>query len=117
MRQIIVVVVILLTFSFSVAVGEETIVLKADRLVDVQKGKLVKNATVVIVGNRIESVNPRRLPKESRIIDLGDVTLMPGLMDMHRHLTSIISTATWRSSLLTRRITQYVLLLMPKKHL
>ena len=58
MRQIIVVVVILLTFSFSVAVGEETIVLKADRLVDVQKGKLVKNATVVIVGNRIESVNP-----------------------------------------------------------
>ena len=91
MRQIIVVVVILLTFSFSVAVGEETIVLKADRLVDVQKGKLVKNATVVIVGNRIESVNPRRLPKESRVIDLGDVTLMPGLMDMHRHLTSIIS--------------------------
>ena len=77
MRQIIVVVVILLPFSFSVAVGEETIVLKADRLVDVQKGKLVKNATVVIVGNRIESVNPRRLPKESRVIDLGDSYARP----------------------------------------
>ena len=91
MRQIIVTAVIFLSFSFSVAVGEETIVLKADRLVDVQKGKLEKNVTVVIVGNKIESVNPRRLPKESRFIDLGDVTLMPGLMDMHRHLTSVIS--------------------------
>ena len=91
MRQIFVAAIILMTFSFSVAAGEETIVLKANRLIDVQKGKLIKNATVVIVGNKIESVNPRRLPKESRVIDLGDVTLMPGLMDMHRHLTSVIS--------------------------
>ena len=91
MRQIFVAAVILMTFSFSVTAGEETIVLKANRLIDVQNGKLIKNATVVIVGNKIESVNPRRLPKESRVIDLGDVTLMPGLMDMHRHLTSVIS--------------------------
>ena len=91
MRQIFLAAIILMTFSFSVAAGEEIIVLKATRLVDVQKGKLIKNAIVVIVGNKIESVNPRRLPKESRVIDLGDVTLMPGLMDMHRHLTSVIS--------------------------
>ena len=49
MRQIFVAVVILITFSFSVAAGEETIVLKANRLVDVHKGKLIKNATEVIV--------------------------------------------------------------------
>ena len=91
MRQIFVAAVILMTFSFSVVAGEETIVLKANRLIDVQKGQLIKDATVVIVGNRIESVNPRRLPKESQVIDLGDVPLMPGLMDMHRHLTSVIS--------------------------
>ena len=91
MREILVAATVLLTFSSSVTAGEETIVLKANRLVDVQKKKLVKNATVVIIGNKIESVNPKRMPQNGHAIHLGDATLMPGLMDMHRHLTAIIS--------------------------
>ena len=47
---------------------------------------MVQNAVVVVEGDRIKSVGGK-VPKEATVIDLGDVTLLPGLMDMHTHLT------------------------------
>ena len=44
-------------------------------------------AVVVIDGNRIQAVNPSELPGDpAEDIDLGDVTLIPGLMDMELNL-------------------------------
>ena len=43
-------------------------------------------AVVVVDGNRIQAVNPAELPADSTEIDLGDVTLLPGLMDMELNL-------------------------------
>ena len=43
-------------------------------------------AVVVVDGNRIQAVNPAELPADSIEIDLGDVTLLPGLMDMELNL-------------------------------
>ncbi|MFC3095964.1 amidohydrolase family protein [Alteromonas sediminis] len=63
----------------------------ADRLVDVEAGTLVNNAVVIIDGNTIIEVGKASqvaIPADAKVINLGDSTLMPGLMDMHVHLTS-----------------------------
>jgi len=44
------------------------------------------NATVVVTGNRIVGVNVP-VPAGAQVIDLGDVTLLPGFIDAHVHLT------------------------------
>ena len=67
--------------------AQEVLVLRAARMLDVQRGRLVKNAVVVVEGDRILALGSSEVPEGARTIDLGDVTLLPGLMDMHTHLT------------------------------
>ena len=62
------------------------IVLRAARMLDVQTGRIVSPAVVIIEKDRIKSVNPASVPS-GQLIDLGNVTLLPGLMDMHTHLS------------------------------
>jgi imidazolonepropionase-like amidohydrolase len=64
-------------------------VLRAARMLDVQTGRIVSPAVVVIEKDRIKSVNPANVPAGT-VVDLGDVTLLPGLIDMHTHLSSDI---------------------------
>jgi imidazolonepropionase-like amidohydrolase len=61
-------------------------VLRADRWVDVDKGEVRSPAVIVVEGNRIAAVDPVDLPTTATEINLGDVTLMPGLMDMEINL-------------------------------
>jgi len=56
-------------------------------MIDVTTGELISPASVVVEGNRIVAVNPETLPAGAEIIDLGDRTILPGLFDMHSHLT------------------------------
>jgi len=62
------------------------IVLRAARMLDVQTGRIVSPVVVVIEKDRIKSINPATVPGGQRI-DLGDVTLLPGFIDMHTHLS------------------------------
>ncbi|HET6669066.1 MAG TPA: amidohydrolase family protein [Pyrinomonadaceae bacterium] len=62
------------------------IVLRAAQMLDVQTGRIVSPAVVVIEKDRIKSVNPATVPG-GQLIDLGNVTLLPGLIDMHTHLS------------------------------
>ncbi len=86
----------LLTFSItaivcSTAVFAETTVITADRMIDVANGKVVKQAAVIVNDNIITAsgrLKDLTVPNEATRIDLGNATLMPGLMDMHVHLTS-----------------------------
>ena len=57
-------------------------VLRADRWVDIDAGEVRKSAVIVVEGERIAAVNPDDVPHGATEIDLGDVTLLPGLMDM-----------------------------------
>jgi imidazolonepropionase-like amidohydrolase len=62
------------------------IVLRADRWVDITPGEVRSPAVIVVEGNRIAAVNPPELPTSITEIDLGDVTLLPGLMDMELNM-------------------------------
>ena len=63
------------------------VVVRAARMLDVKAGKVVPNAVVLIEGERISAVGAgTTLPPGAEIIDLGDATLMPGLIDCHTHL-------------------------------
>ena len=62
------------------------VVLKAARMFDGKSDRLVSPGLVVVQGGRILSLaNP---PANAEVIDLGDATLLPGLMDAHTHLAS-----------------------------
>jgi imidazolonepropionase-like amidohydrolase len=63
------------------------IVLYAAHLLDIKNGKLVTPAQVLVEGNRIVEVGPQvNHPAGAQVIDLGDRTLLPGLIDAHVHL-------------------------------
>lgn len=60
-------------------------VLLAKTLID-GTGKVISNPVIIIDSNRFQSiVSKGNIPKDARIIDLGDYTLLPGLIDMHVH--------------------------------
>ena len=67
-----------------------TVAVSADRLLDVASGKYVDKPLVVIVDGRISAVEHRgdQVPAGATRVDLPGVTLLPGLIDMHVHLTS-----------------------------
>jgi len=70
-------------------------------MVDVTRGELVSPAVLVVADGRIRSLGAGDLPRDTRTIDLGDMTLLPGLIDVHAHLTVDIS-GDW----VTRSVTE-----------
>ncbi|MFD0364730.1 amidohydrolase family protein [Nocardia sp. GCM10030253] len=66
--------------------NERVTVLRAARWVDIETGQVRTPAVIVVRGNRITGVDPAELPTDADVIDLGEVTLLPGLMDMEINL-------------------------------
>ena len=69
--------------------GKGTVVLKAARLIDGTGAAAINNALIVVNDNRIAAVGTATsvtIPDGAKVIDLGDVTLLPGLIDAHTHL-------------------------------
>ena len=61
------------------------VAIRAARLLDVKAGRYVDHPVVVVEGDRIVSVGGQA-PAGMRVIDLGDRTLVPGLIDTHTHV-------------------------------
>lgn len=81
---------VLLAFlsALTVQAADKTIVLKAARLFDGKSKALVQNGVVIVQGNKIVDAGSNLpAPADAQVIDLGDVTLSPGFMDGHTHLT------------------------------
>jgi imidazolonepropionase-like amidohydrolase len=73
--------------SQSPTAAPHPIVLHAARLLDVKAGKLITPGEILVEGERIVEVGSAvKRPPGAEVIDLGDRTLMPGLIDAHIHL-------------------------------
>jgi len=71
----------------------QSVVVTADRMIDVLSGRVIEEPVVVITDGRIVAVVGRGgarpvIPEGATRIDLPGMTLLPGLIDMHVHLDS-----------------------------
>jgi len=66
---------------------DHAIVVRAARLLEIDSGRMISPAEILVQGERIIAVGTSvQHPAGSESIDLGDVTLLPGLIDAHVHL-------------------------------
>jgi len=87
------------------AVPAARIAVHAARMLDVESGRVVADPLVLVEGDKIVSVTPGgHAPAGMQVLDLGNVTLLPGLIDVHVHITgdSTISTGNYYRDILTR---------------
>ena len=62
-------------------------VIRAARMIDPKSGNVMQNPVVVVQGGRITSVGANAaIPAGAKVVDLGSLTLLPGLIDAHTHL-------------------------------
>jgi imidazolonepropionase-like amidohydrolase len=67
--------------------AKHAVVLHAARLLDIETGKMITPGEVLVQDERIVEVGSAvKRPQGAEVIDLGDTTLMPGLIDAHVHL-------------------------------
>ena len=100
----------LVAFCASLASGQQSsktpIVLHAARLLQIDTGKVLTPGEVLVEGERIRAVGSSvEHPSGAKIIDLGDTTLMPGMIDAHVHLflhpgaedlQTVVESVPWR---------------------
>lgn len=69
--------------------ANKRVAVKASRMIDPASGSVVPNAVVLIEGDTITAAGSAlAIPEGSEVIDLGNQTILPGLLDMHTHVTS-----------------------------
>jgi imidazolonepropionase-like amidohydrolase len=88
MKSLLVTLAICLGFSaLAQTPSSKPIVLHAARLLQIESGKIIKPGEILVEGERIVSAGTSvDHPAGAEVIDLGDRTLMPGLIDAHVHL-------------------------------
>lgn len=74
-------------------------VLRAARILEPSSGEIIRNGALVVRGACVVGINAQQ-PADAEIIELGDVTLLPGLIDMHTHLLLRDEDQTWPYSIL-----------------
>lgn len=68
---------------------EGMLALKGARIITMQGDKVIENGTILISENRISEIGREEevsIPKDVKIIDVSDKTIMPGMVDVHAHL-------------------------------
>jgi imidazolonepropionase-like amidohydrolase len=99
----------LCVFSVAQQPPAAPIVLHAARLLEVDTGNILQPGEILVMGERIKAVGKSvEHPQGAKIIDLGDTTLLPGLIDVHVHLflhpgaedlQTVLESVPWRTLL------------------
>ena len=99
LRKPVLVVFLALLSSFALAQSQpaatpapKTVLVKAARLLDVASGQYQNGVAILVEGDRIKAIGPaaqlQAQAPNAEVIDLGNATLLPGLIDCHTHLGS-----------------------------
>ena len=107
-----VVAMVLFAFSYGLAAGPaagqatkpaaKPVVIKAARMFDGKADRVVTPGLVVVADGKIVAVGASAaVPPDAEVIDLGDATLLPGLIDAHTHVSSEASD-DWKQARLDR---------------
>lgn len=87
MTAFVLIAAVLVAIASAEGQSSHPIVLHAARMLDVKAGRLIKPAEILVQGDRIVEVGSTvKHPAGTEVIDLGDRTLLPGLIDAHIHL-------------------------------
>jgi imidazolonepropionase-like amidohydrolase len=88
-------VVLATTLAFAASVAAQSpahrTLVRAGHVLDVRTGKLADAETIIVVGDAIQSIAPSisiQAQPDDTVIDLGLMTVLPGLIDVHTHLTN-----------------------------
>lgn len=90
---------ILFALAASPALAEPTY-LTAARMIDPASGKAIADPAIIVDGGKIISVGAKSTlsaPEGATMVDLGDKTILPGLIDMHTHLVGNASLGGYNS--------------------
>ena len=75
---------------------EQPIAIRAGRLFDAKAGTMLQNHVVLIRGERIVDVGAGvTVPADARVIDLSNVTVLPGMIDAHVHVALNVSNESF----------------------
>jgi len=79
---------LVLSLLFAAAIqAQDVTVIRAARMIDGRANEVIAPAVVLVRGDRIEAAGKDvTVPANAKVIDLGDATLMPGLIDAHVHV-------------------------------
>ncbi len=79
-----------LAWGESPPAGAAPVAIRAGGLIDVQTGRVLRNQVILIRGTKIEAVGPAiAIPGDAELVDLSDLTVLPGLVDCHTHLADL----------------------------
>jgi imidazolonepropionase-like amidohydrolase len=94
------------SFACAQQLAQPPIVLHAARLLEVDTGKILTPGELLVEGERIRAIGSSvEHPSGAKVIDLGDTTLMPGMIDAHVHLflhpgaedlQTVVESVPWR---------------------